>query len=111
MEQANHMSRGCRGSVYFPAYGAGLCTKLEVVESGESLEAAARREIEERGRLERMWSLLGIHCWTSPESLSCAEARRAIGLNEDHPVLGLMPGSRREIERLLPVMLEVTDQN
>ncbi len=43
--------------------------------------------------------------------LSCAEARRMIGLDEDYPVLGLMPGSRRrEVERLLPVMLEVTDQ-
>ncbi len=43
--------------------------------------------------------------------LSCAEARRAIGLKEDYPVLGLMPGSRRrEVERLLPVMLEVVDQ-
>ena len=43
--------------------------------------------------------------------LGCAEARGAIGLNEDQPVLGLMPGSRRrEVERLLPVMLAVTDQ-
>ena len=43
--------------------------------------------------------------------LSGAEARRALGLDADRPVLGLMPGSRRrEIERLLPVMLEVTDQ-
>ena len=43
--------------------------------------------------------------------LSCAEARRALGLSEDYPVLGLMPGSRRrEVERILPVMLEVTDQ-
>ena len=42
--------------------------------------------------------------------LSCAEARRALGLDADRPVLGLMPGSRRrEIERILPVMLEVTD--
>ena len=40
--------------------------------------------------------------------LSCAEARRALGLREDASVLGLMPGSRRrEIDRLLPVMLEV----
>ena len=43
--------------------------------------------------------------------LSCAEARSALGLSEDYPVLGLMPGSRRrEVERILPVMLEVTDQ-
>ncbi len=43
--------------------------------------------------------------------LSSAEARRALGLDADLPVLGLMPGSRRrEVERLLPVMLEVTDQ-
>ena len=43
--------------------------------------------------------------------LSGAEARRALGLDADCPVLGLMPGSRRrEIERLLPVMLGVTDQ-
>ena len=43
--------------------------------------------------------------------LSGAEARRVLGLGADHPVLGLMPGSRRrEVERLLPVMLEVTDQ-
>ena len=42
--------------------------------------------------------------------LSCAEARRAIGLDENRPVLGLMPGSRRrEVERLLPVMLEVVN--
>ena len=42
--------------------------------------------------------------------LSCAEARRALGLCEDAPVVGLMPGSRRrEAERLLPVMLEVAD--
>ena len=40
--------------------------------------------------------------------LNCAEARRALGLREDASVLGLMPGSRRrEIDRLLPVMLEV----
>ena len=43
--------------------------------------------------------------------LSCAEARRTLGLDVDFPVLGLMPGSRRrEIERILPVMLEVIDQ-
>lgn len=43
--------------------------------------------------------------------LSCAEARQAVGLDENRPVLGLMPGSRRrEVERILPVMLEVTDQ-
>ena len=43
--------------------------------------------------------------------MSRAEARRAIGLNEDHPVVGLMPGSRRrEVERLLPVMLAVSNQ-
>lgn len=43
--------------------------------------------------------------------LSCAEARCALGLSENYPVLGLMPGSRRrEVERILPVMLEVTDQ-
>ena len=43
--------------------------------------------------------------------LSCAEARCALGLKADRPVLGLMPGSRRrEVERLLPVMLEVTGQ-
>jgi lipid-A-disaccharide synthase len=43
--------------------------------------------------------------------LSCAEARRALGLDADRLVLGLMPGSRRrEVERILPVMLEVTDQ-
>ena len=43
--------------------------------------------------------------------LSSAEARRALGLDADRPVLGLMPGSRRrEVGRLLPVMLEVTDQ-
>ena len=43
--------------------------------------------------------------------LSCAEACHALGLTEDHPVVGLMPGSRRrEVERLLPVMLEVANQ-
>ena len=43
--------------------------------------------------------------------LSCAEARCAIGLDANRPVLGLMPGSRRrEVERLLPVMLEVIGQ-
>lgn len=43
--------------------------------------------------------------------LSSAEARRALGLREDYPVLGLMPGSRRrEVERILPVMLAVKDQ-
>ena len=43
--------------------------------------------------------------------LSRAEACRVIGLAKNRPVLGLMPGSRRrEVERLLPVMLEVTDQ-
>ncbi len=34
-----------------------------------------------------------------------AEARKRLGLEEDAPVLGLLPGSRaREIERLLPAM-------
>lgn len=43
--------------------------------------------------------------------LSCAEARCVLGLDENRPVLGLMPGSRRrEVERLLPVMLEVAGQ-
>ena len=43
--------------------------------------------------------------------LSCAEARRLLGLDENRSVLGLMPGSRRrEVEQLLPVMLEVADQ-
>ncbi len=43
--------------------------------------------------------------------LSCAGARRALDLVEDRPVLGLMPGSRRrEVERILPVMVAVTDQ-
>ena len=40
-------------------------------------------------------------------NLSRAEARRALNLRENSPVLGLMPGSRRrEVDRLLPVMLE-----
>ena len=44
-------------------------------------------------------------------NLSCAEARCAIGLDANRPVLGLMPGSRRrEIERILPVMVEVAGQ-
>ena len=43
--------------------------------------------------------------------LSCPEARRALDLDEDRLVLGLMPGSRRgEVERILPVMLQVADQ-
>ncbi len=43
--------------------------------------------------------------------LSCAAARGILGLDTDCPVLGLMPGSRRrEVERILPVMLEVADQ-
>jgi lipid-A-disaccharide synthase len=43
--------------------------------------------------------------------LSCVEARRELGLREDGYVLGLMPGSRRrEVESLLPVMLEVVGQ-
>ena len=43
--------------------------------------------------------------------LSCAAARRSLGLDVDCPVLGLMPGSRRrEVERMLPMMLEVIDQ-
>ena len=43
--------------------------------------------------------------------LNCAEARRLLGLDADQPVLGLMPGSRRrEIERILPVTLEVADR-
>ncbi|MCZ6680424.1 MAG: lipid-A-disaccharide synthase [Candidatus Poribacteria bacterium] len=43
--------------------------------------------------------------------LSCEEARRTLDLREDGPVLGLMPGSRRrEVDRLLPVMLAVTHQ-
>ncbi len=43
--------------------------------------------------------------------LSCAEARGILGLDTDCPVLGLMPGSRRrEVDRILPVMLEVADQ-
>ncbi len=41
-------------------------------------------------------------------NLSCGEARRTLNLRENSPVLGLMPGSRRrEVDRLLPVMLEV----
>jgi lipid-A-disaccharide synthase len=44
-------------------------------------------------------------------ALSCPEARRALDLDEDRLVLGLMPGSRRgEVERILPVMLQVADQ-
>lgn len=40
-------------------------------------------------------------------NLSREEARRALNLRENSPVLGLMPGSRRrEVDRLLPVMLE-----
>ena len=40
--------------------------------------------------------------------LSREEARRALNLRENSPVLGLMPGNRRrEVDRLLPVMLEV----
>ena len=40
--------------------------------------------------------------------LSREEARRTLNLREKSPVLGLMPGSRRrEVDRLLPVMLEV----
>ena len=43
--------------------------------------------------------------------LSCAEARQVVGLDKNRPVLGLMPGSRRrEVERILPVMLAVKDQ-
>ena len=43
--------------------------------------------------------------------LSWAEARQLLGLDADRPVFGLMPGSRRrEVERILPVMLEVVDQ-
>ena len=43
--------------------------------------------------------------------LSCTAARRSLGLDANRPVLGLMPGSRRrEVERVLPVMLEVIDQ-
>ena len=43
--------------------------------------------------------------------LSCVEARDALSLDANRPVLGLMPGSRRrEVERILPVMLEVADQ-
>ena len=43
--------------------------------------------------------------------LGSAEARRTLGLDANCPVLGLMPGSRcREVERILPVMLEVADQ-
>ena len=41
--------------------------------------------------------------------LNCEKARRTLNLREDAPVLGLMPGSRcREVDRLLPVMLEVS---
>lgn len=41
-------------------------------------------------------------------NLSREEARRRLNLRENSPVLGLMPGSRRrEVDRLLPVMLEV----
>ena len=40
-------------------------------------------------------------------NLSREEARRTLNLRENSPVLGLMPGSRRrEVDRLLPVMLE-----
>ena len=40
--------------------------------------------------------------------LNREEARRTLNLRENSPVLGLMPGSRhREVDRLLPVMLEV----
>lgn len=41
-------------------------------------------------------------------ALSQREAKERFFLNPDEPVFGLMPGSRRkEIDRLLPVMLEV----
>ena len=44
-------------------------------------------------------------------NLSREEARRTLNLRENSPVLGLMPGSRRrEVDRLLPVMLEVARQ-
>jgi lipid-A-disaccharide synthase len=44
-------------------------------------------------------------------NLNQAQARRALGLDEASPVMGLMPGSRRrEVERLLPVMLEVAQR-
>ncbi|MBI1925301.1 lipid-A-disaccharide synthase [Candidatus Poribacteria bacterium] len=43
--------------------------------------------------------------------LSCEGARRWLGLREDAPVMGLMPGSRRrEVDGLLPIMLEVAHQ-
>lgn len=43
--------------------------------------------------------------------LSRVAACQVVGLNENRPVLGLMPGSRRrEVERILPVMLAVIDQ-
>ena len=42
-----------------------------------------------------------------PFSLSLEEGRRRLGLPKDGPVVGLLPGSRREeIEHLLPPMLE-----
>jgi lipid-A-disaccharide synthase len=43
--------------------------------------------------------------------LSVEEARAQLNLCNNTPVVGLMPGSRRrEVERLLPVMLEVADR-
>src|SRR5699024_8392534 len=47
-----------------------------------------------------------IHPTTTPD-----EARRELGIRDDRPTLGLMPGSRRgEIERLLPLLLESADR-
>jgi len=44
-------------------------------------------------------------------TLNQKEAKERFSLNPDEPVFGLMPGSRRkEVDRLLPVMLEVTNR-
>ena len=45
------------------------------------------------------------------EAPSRSDARRALSLDDDTPVIGLLPGSRRgEIERLLPVFLQAAER-
>ena len=45
------------------------------------------------------------------EAPSRSDARRALSLDDDAPVIGLLPGSRRgEIERLLPVFLQAAER-
>ncbi|NMB46101.1 MAG: lipid-A-disaccharide synthase [Firmicutes bacterium] len=45
-----------------------------------------------------------------PEKMPSAKARAVLGISGDHPLIGLLPGSRRqEIRGLLPIMLRAVE--